>query len=132
MQILQPPNWPRPKGYSNGIAAEGRLVFTAGVVGWNAEEKWDSDDIVDQFRQTLMNTKAILAEAGAVPSHVVRMTWYITAKAEYLAKVREMGATYRDVFGYHFPAMAVVEVKALMEDRAKIEIESIAVIPHEK
>lgn len=129
MQILQPPGWPRPSGFSNGIAAEGRLVFVAGQVGWNETGAFLSDDFVAQTRQTLANTVAVLAEAGARPEHVVRMTWYITDKAEYLARADEVGAVYREVMGRHYPAMAMVEVTALIEDRAKVEIETTAVVP---
>src|SRR5688572_17064223 len=129
MRILQPPGWPRPRGYANGVAAEGRLVFVAGQIGWDATETIVSDDLVDQLRQTLANTLAVLREAGAGPEHVTRMTWYVTDKREYLARARELGATYGALMGCHYPAMAVVEVKALLEDRAKIEIESTAVVP---
>ena len=128
MQILQPPGWPRPRGYANGIAAEGRLVFVAGQIGWDASGTIVSDDLVDQLRQTLENTLAVLREAGAGPQHVARMTWYVTDKREYLARARELGEAYRTLMGRHYPAMAVVEVSALMEDRAKVEIETTAVI----
>ncbi|VAW02308.1 RidA/YER057c/UK114 superfamily protein [hydrothermal vent metagenome] len=127
-QILQPEGWPRPKGYSNGIAATGRHIFTAGVVGWNVNEEFVSDSIVDQFRQTLINTVAILKEGGAAPSDIVRMTCYVTNKRDYLDHVREIGAVWREVLGKVFPAMAVVQVVALMEDAAKVEIETTAVI----
>jgi enamine deaminase RidA (YjgF/YER057c/UK114 family) len=129
MQILQPPGWPRPRGYANGVAAEGRLVFVAGQIGWDATQTIVSDDLVDQLRQTLENTLAVLREAGAGPEHVARMTWYVTDKREYLARARELGEAYRTLMGRHFPAMAVVEVKALIEDRAKVEIETTAVVP---
>jgi enamine deaminase RidA (YjgF/YER057c/UK114 family) len=129
MRILQPPGWPRPRGYANGVAAEGRLVFVAGQIGWDATQTIVSDDLVDQLRQTLANTLAVLREAGAGPEHVARMTWYVTDKREYLARARELGATYRALMGRHYPAMAVVEVKALLEDRAKVEIETTAVVP---
>lgn len=127
-RVLQPPGWPRPKGYANGVEAEGRLVFTAGVVGWNLEEKFAAKDLVGQLRQTLLNTKAILAEAGALPEHVVRMTWYITDRSDYLANAREIGAVWREIMGKVFPCMAVVEVKSLMEADARIEIETTAVV----
>jgi enamine deaminase RidA (YjgF/YER057c/UK114 family) len=127
-QILQPEGWPRPKGYSNGVAATGRKIFTAGVVGWNVNEEFVSDSIVDQFRQTLINTVAILKEGGAAPSDIVRMTCYVTNKRDYLDHVREIGAVWREVLGKVFPAMAVVQVVALMEDAAKVEIETTAVI----
>jgi enamine deaminase RidA (YjgF/YER057c/UK114 family) len=129
MRILQPPGWPRPRGYANGTMAEGRLVFVAGQIGWDATQTIVSDDLVDQLRQTLANTLAVLREAGAGPEHVARMTWYVTDKREYLARARELGETYRSLMGRHYPAMAVVEVKALIEDRARIEIETTAVVP---
>lgn len=129
MQILLPPGWPRPKGYSNGIAAEGRMVFVAGQVGWDKDGVFQADDLAGQFRQTLENTLAVLAEAGAGPEHVVRMTWYITNKQEYIDNIAEIGAAYRNVMGRAYPAMAVVQVVALIEDKAKVEIETTAVIP---
>jgi enamine deaminase RidA (YjgF/YER057c/UK114 family) len=129
MRILQPPGWPRPRGYANGIAAEGRLVFVAGQIGWDATGTIVSDDLVDQLRQTLENTIAVLREGGAGPEHVARMTWYVTDRREYLARAREIGEVYRGLMARHYPAMAVVEVKALIEDRAKIEIETTAVVP---
>lgn len=125
---LQPPDWPRPKGYSNGISARGRMIFTAGVVGWDAEEKFVSPDLAGQFRQILENTLAILAVDNAGPEHIVRMTWYVTSRDEYLALLPEIGAAYRDLIGKNFPAMAVVEVRGLVEAEAKIEIETIAVV----
>jgi enamine deaminase RidA (YjgF/YER057c/UK114 family) len=129
MQILQPPGWPRPRGYANGVAAEGRLVFVAGQIGWGANGTIASDDLVEQLRQTLANTLAVLREGGAGPQHVARMTWYVTDKREYLARASELGEVYRALMGRHYPAMAVVEVKALIEDRAKVEIETTAVVP---
>ncbi len=126
--ILQPKGWPRPRGYANGVAAHGRQVYTAGVVGWNTDEKFVTDSIVDQFRQTLLNTVAILKEGGAAPSDIVRMTCYVTDKRDYLDHVREIGAVWREVLGKVFPAMAVVQVVALMEDAAKVEIETTAVV----
>jgi len=127
--ILQPLAWVRPKGYSNGIAATGRTIFTAGVIGWTTEEKIEADDFVGQFRQILINTLAILAEADAGPEHIVRMTWYITDRDEYLAAGREVGAIYREMLGRNFPAMAVVVVAGLIERAAKLEIETTAVVP---
>ena len=115
-KVLQPKGWPRPKGYSNGIAASGRMVFTAGVVGWNEEEKFVAKDMAGQFRQALMNTRAILEEGGAAPADIVRMTCYVTDKREYLASAKEIGAAWRDVLGKVFPCMALVEVVALVED----------------
>jgi enamine deaminase RidA (YjgF/YER057c/UK114 family) len=129
MQILQPPDWPRPRGYANGVAAEGRLVFVAGQIGWDTTGRVVSDDLVEQLRQTLENTLAVLREAGAGPEHVTRMTWYVTDRREYLARARELGEVYRALMGRHYPAMAVVEIKALIEDRAKVEIETTAVVP---
>jgi len=127
--ILQPPGWVRPKGYANGVAAVGRIVFTAGVIGWTAEEKIEASDFVGQFRQVLENTLAILAEGGAGPEHIVRMTWYITDRDEYLAAGREVGAIYRELIGRNFPTMAVVIVAGLIERAAKLEIETTAVVP---
>jgi enamine deaminase RidA (YjgF/YER057c/UK114 family) len=129
MRTLLPPGWPRPKGYSNGIEAHGRLVFTAGVIGWDEEERLVSDDFPGQFRQVLLNTLAILKEARAGPEHVARMTWYVTDRDDYVAKLGEIGAIYRELMGKHYPAMAVVEVKALVEPNALIEIETMAVVP---
>jgi enamine deaminase RidA (YjgF/YER057c/UK114 family) len=127
-KILQPKGWPRPKGYSNGIAAAGRMVFTAGVVGWNEEEKFAAKDLAGQFRQALINTRAILAEGGAEPADIVRMTCYVTDKKEYLAQAQEIGAAWREILGKVYPCMALVEVVALVEDEAKVEIETTAVI----
>ncbi len=129
MQILQPPGWRRPGGYSNGVAAEGRLVFVAGLVGWDENSEFHSDDFIAQTAQALNNTVAVLAEAGAGPEHVTRMTWYITDRQDYLARQRELGEVYREIMGRHFPAMAMVAVSALMDDRAKVEIETTAVVP---
>lgn len=126
---LTPPGWARGKGYSHGIAAEGRLIFVAGQVGWNENEQFESSDFVDQFRQVLLNTKAILADAGAGPEHMVRMTWFILDKKEYLSRVHDVGAVYREIMGKNFPAMAVVEVQGLIEDGARLEIETTAVVP---
>jgi len=127
-KVLQPQGWPRPKGYANGIAASGRMVFTAGVVGWNENEKFAAKDMAAQFRQALINTRAILTEGGAEPSDIVRMTCYVTSKQEYLAQAKEIGAAWREVLGKVFPCMALVQVVALVEDEAKIEIETTAVI----
>ncbi len=127
-QILQPPGWPRPKGYANGIVARGQAVFTAGQVGWDAEGHFPSS-LAAQVEQTLLNIVAVLAEAGAGPEHVVRLTWYITDRDTYLDELRDIGAAYRRVMGKHFPAMAVVQVVALMEASAQVEIEATAVIP---
>jgi enamine deaminase RidA (YjgF/YER057c/UK114 family) len=129
MRTLLPPGWPRPKGYANGIEAEGRLVFVAGQVGWTPEGKFEATTMPGQFAQTLDNTLTVLREAGAGPEHVARMTWYITDKRAYLASLAEIGAIWREKMGRHYPAMAVVEVKALIEDAALIEIETTAVVP---
>lgn len=126
---LLPPGWKRPRGYANGISATGRMVFTAGVVGWDAEERFTAPDLAGQFRQVLLNTLAILAEDGAGAEHIVRMTWYITSRDDYLSQIAEIGAAYRDLVGRNYPAMAVVEVAALVEAEAKVEIETIAVVP---
>jgi enamine deaminase RidA (YjgF/YER057c/UK114 family) len=130
MQILQPPSWPRPRGYSNGIAAKGRLIFVAGQVGWNAkEEKFETSDFIGQAKQALKNIVAVLAEGGAKPEHIVRMTWYVIDKKEYLAAWHDLGLAYREVIGKHFPVMTAVQVMALVEDAAKMEIEVTAVVP---
>ena len=129
MKALLPPGWPRPRGYANGISASGRLIATAGVVGWNAEEQFETDDLAGQFRQVLVNTLAILAEDEAGPEHIVRMTWYVTDIHAYRNSLPEIGAAYRELIGRNFPAMAVVGVTALVEPRAKIEIETLAVVP---
>ncbi len=129
MQILQPPGWRRPGGYSNGVAAEGRMVFVAGLIGWDENSEFQSDDFIAQIAQALKNTVAVLAEAGAGPEHVTRMTWYITDKQEYLSRRHELGGVYRNVMGRHYPAMAMVKVAGLMDDRAKVEIETTAVVP---
>ncbi|HUG16303.1 MAG TPA: RidA family protein [Thermomicrobiales bacterium] len=128
MRILQPPGWAQPRGYSNGVAAEGTLVFVAGQIGWNAECGFESDDLVAQTRQALENVVAVLAEAGATPADIAHMTWYITDKREYAAATREIGRAYREVIGDHYPAMTLVQVAALLEDRAKVEIEVTAVV----
>ena len=129
MRILQPPDWKAPRGYVNGVAASGTTVFVAGQIGWNARCEFESDDFVDQVRQALANVRAVLAEAGAEPSHIVRMTWYLTDKGEYLARAKEVGAVFREVVGVYHAAMTAVEVSALMEYRAKVEIEVTAVVP---
>ena len=129
MRALLPPGWPRPKGYSNGISARGRMVFTAGVVGWNEEERFVAPDLAGQFAQVLRNTLAILAEDGAGPEHVVRMTCYVTSCDDYLAALPEIGAAWRETMGRNYPAMAVVEVARLVERQARVEIETTAVVP---
>jgi enamine deaminase RidA (YjgF/YER057c/UK114 family) len=129
MQTLHPKSWALPKGYSNGVVAEGRLVFVAGQVGWNADQLFESDDFVAQVEQALVNVVAVLAEAKAAPEHLVRLTWYVTDKHEYLARLSDLGRAYRRVVGRHFPAMTLVQVAGLVEDGAKVEIEATAVIP---
>ena len=128
-QILQPAGWARPKGYANGVAASGRVVSVAGMIGWDASERFASDRLADQARQALANIVAVLAEAGAGPQHIVRMTWYVTDKREYLESAREIGAAYRELVGDFGVAMTAVQVSALIEDRAKVEIEVTAVVP---
>ena len=127
--ILQPSAWARPKGYANGVAAEGRLIFLAGQIGWNRHNVFECRDLVGQVRQCLQNIVEVLAEAGAKPEHVVSMTWYLTDKKDYLANSSGIGQAYREMMGRNFPAMAVVEVTALVEDAAKVEIQAMAVIP---
>lgn len=129
MRILQPPGWAPPKGYANGIATRGTLVFISGQVGWNAAQQFESDDFVAQAAQALRNVVAVLAEAGGRPEHIARMTWYVLDKREYLASYRALGAAYRAIIGRHYPAMTAFEVNALIEDRARVEIEATAVIP---
>jgi enamine deaminase RidA (YjgF/YER057c/UK114 family) len=129
MDILQPPGWPRPKGYANGVSCHGRQIYVSGMIGWDAEGRFHTDDFVGQARQALENIVAVLREAGAGPEHIVRMTWYVVDKREYLDAGRALGAAYREVLGRHYPAMSAVQVAALMEDRARVEIEVTAVIP---
>lgn len=128
-EILQPESWAKPVGYANGIAASGRQLYVGGQIGWNAQCQFETDDIVGQVRQTLANVVAVLAAGGAGPEHITTMTWYFTDKHEYLRNLKAIGAAYREVIGKHFPAMAVVQVAALIEDRAKVEIQAIAVLP---
>lgn len=128
-QALHPANWKAAKGYANGIVAEGRVVFLGGQIGWNADQLFETDDFVEQTRQVLKNIVAVLAEAGGRPEHIVRLTWFVTSKQEYLARLRELGEAYQSVMGRHYPTMSAVQVVALMEDRAKVEIEATAVLP---
>lgn len=128
-QLLHPRAWKQPKGFANGIAAEGRLVFLAGQVGWNAEQTFDSDDFVAQARQALQNIVTLVAEAGGKPEHITRLTWFVLDGREYLSRLRELGAAYRGVMGRHFPAMTLVQISALVEEGAKVEIEATAVVP---
>jgi len=129
MQVILPPGWPRPKGYANGVVAHGRMLFIAGMIGWDAQGVFHSDDFAAQARQALENIVAVLREAGGRPEHIVRMTWYVTDKREYMAAAREIGKAYRELIGVYHAAMTAVEVKALLEDRAKVEIEATAVLP---
>lgn len=128
MKVLQPPGWPRPRGYSNGISARGRMIFTAGVVGWSANENFAGPDIVEQFGQALRNVLAILAEDGAGPQHIVRMTCYVVDMDAYRRRTRELGQEWKAIMGDHYPAMALVEVGALVESAAEVEIEATAVV----
>ena len=129
MKALQPPGWTTPKGYANGVAARGTLIFVGGQIGWNAQQQFETDEFVAQARQALANVVAVLREGGAGPEHIVRMTWYVVDKREYVASYRALGAAYREIVGRHFPAMTAVEVKALIEDRARVEVEVTAVVP---
>lgn len=129
MQILQPPGWARAKGFSNGIAASGKLVFIAGQVGWTGEGEWKSRDFAGQFRQALTNILEVLAQANGKPEHIVRLTWYVLDKREYLSSLKAVGQAYRELMGKHYPTMAVVQVSGLVEDEARLEIEATAVVP---
>ncbi|MFN5350028.1 MAG: RidA family protein [Polaromonas sp.] len=129
MRKLQPPDWAEPKGYANGIMASGALIFVGGQIGWNAAQQFESDDFIAQTKQALINIAAVLKAGGAGPEHMVRMTWYVTDRLEYTARLKELGAAYREVMGRNFPAMTCVEVSGLVEDRARIEIEVTAVLP---
>ena len=128
-QFLQPPDWTPPKGYANGIAARGTQVFVGGQIGWNAHQQFETDDFIAQCKQALQNVVAVLAQAKAGPEHMVRMTWYVVSRDEYNARLKELGAVYREVLGKHFPAMTCVQVAGLMEARAQVEIEVTAVVP---
>ena len=129
LRVLQPAGWAPAKGYANGIAASGEMIFVAGMIGWNGQCQFESDDFVAQCRQALQNIVDTLACAQAGPQHVVRMTWYITDKQEYLRRARELGRVYQEVIGRHYPVMTLVQVTALLEDRAQVEIEATAVLP---
>ena len=128
-EVLQPDGWVKPVGYANGIAARGRTFFVGGQIGWNAQSQFETDDLVGQVRQTLANVMAVLAAGGAGPQHITSLTWYFVDKKDYLANLRAIGQVYREVVGRHYPAMAAVQVSALIEDRAKVEIQAIAVVP---
>jgi enamine deaminase RidA (YjgF/YER057c/UK114 family) len=132
MQILQPPGWARARGFSNGIAASGRLVFIAGQIGWTGEGKWEARDFAGQFKQALKNILAVLQEAGGRPEHIVRLTWYVIDKQEYLGALNEVGTAYRELMARHYPVMAVVQVSGLVEDGARLEIEATAVLPEKR
>ena len=129
MQILQPPGWARAKGFSNGIAAKGTLVFIAGQVGWTGEGKWESRDFAGQFKQAIKNILEVLKQADGKPEHIVRLTWYVLDKREYMSALKAVGEAYRELMGRHYPTMAVVQVSGLVEDEARLEIEATAVIP---
>ncbi len=129
MEFLQPPGWVKPRGYSNGVAASGRTIYVGGMIGWDAQGVFHTSDFAGQTRQALENIVAVLAEGGALPEHIVRMTWYVIDKHEYIGAYKEIGAAYRDVIGRHFPAMSAVQVVALIEDQARVEIEVTAVVP---
>ena len=131
MQILQPPGWARPKGFSNGISCQGRLVFIGGQIGWSGQGEWLDRSFAGQFRQALKNILEVLAQAGGKPEHLVRLTWYVLDRKEYLASLKELGAAYRELMGRHYPTMAVVQVSGLVEHAARLEIEATAVIPEE-
>jgi enamine deaminase RidA (YjgF/YER057c/UK114 family) len=128
-EVLHPKSWKPAAGYANGVAATGRMIFCGGLIGWNADQVFETDDFVGQVEQTLRNIVAVLAEGGAAPRHLVRLTWYVTDKQDYLGNLRALGAVYREIIGRHYPAMALVQVVALVEDRAKVEIEATAVVP---
>ena len=129
MKLLQPAGWAEPKGYANGVIARGAMIFVGGQIGWNTQQQFESDDFIAQTRQALQNILAVLEAGGAGPQHMVRMTWYVVDRVEYLARLKELGAAYREVMGKNFPAMTCVEVSALVEERARIEIEVTAVLP---
>jgi enamine deaminase RidA (YjgF/YER057c/UK114 family) len=130
-EILHPKHWKPARGYANGVAASGRMVFTGGIIGWNADCEFETDEFVGQVAQALRSIVEVLAEAGAKPEHLVRLTWYVTDKKEYLANLKSLGGVYKEIIGRHYPAMALVQVVALVEDRAKVEIEATAMIPQD-
>jgi len=129
MKLLQPPGWEAPRGYANGVMARGTMIFVGGQIGWNALQQFESDDFITQTRQTLQNIRAVLEAGGAGPQHMVRMTWYVVDRVEYISHLKELGAVYREVMGKNFPAMTCVQVAGLVEARARIEIEVTAVLP---
>ena len=129
IELLQPEGWAQPVGYANGVAARGKMIFVAGQIGWNAQCVFETDDLVEQIGQTLRNVVAVAASGGAKPEHIVSMTWFLLDRREYSARLKEIGAVYRDIMGRRFPAMTAVQVSGLIEDRAKVEIQAIAVVP---
>jgi enamine deaminase RidA (YjgF/YER057c/UK114 family) len=129
MKTLQPPGWAEPRGYANGVAARGTLIFVGGQIGWNAQQQFESDDFIAQCKQALQNVVAVLRAGGAAPEHITRMTWYVVDREEYCARLKDLGVVYREVIGKHFAAMSCVQVAALIERRAKVEIEVTAVLP---
>ena len=128
-ELLHPKSWKPARGYANGVAASGRTVFVGGMIGWNAQQEFETDDFIEQVAQALSNVVAVLAEAGATPQHLVRLTWFVTSRDEYVARLKELGAVYREVIGKNYPAMSLVQVVALVERRAQVEIEATAVLP---
>ena len=129
IDVLQPPGWAKPSGYANGVATRGKMIFVAGQIGWNEQCKFESDDLVEQIRQTLKNVVAVVHAGGAQPEHIVSMTWFLLDRKEYSARLKEIGVVYRDVMGRRFPTMTALQISGLIEDRAKVEIQAIAVIP---
>ena len=130
-ELLHPQSWKPARGYANGVAASGRMVFVGGMIGWNGQQEFETDDFIEQVAQALHNVVAVLAEAGAKPEHLVRLTWYVTSRDEYVSRLKELGTVYREVIGKHYPAMALVQVVALVEQRAQVEIEATAIVPFE-
>jgi len=128
-ELLHPQSWKPARGYANGVVASGRMVFVGGMIGWNAQQEFETDDFIEQVAQALRNVVAVLAEAGAAPEHLVRLTWFVTSRDEYVSRLKELGAVYREVIGKNYPAMSLVQVVALVERRAKVEIEATAVVP---
>lgn len=128
-ELLHPQSWKPARGYANGVAASGRMVFVGGMIGWNAQQEFETDDFIEQIAQALRNVVDVLAEAGATPEHLVRLTWYVTDRDEYVSRLKELGTVYREILGKNYPAMALVQVVALVERRAKVEIEATAVMP---
>ena len=128
-ELLHPQSWKPARGYANGVAASGRMVFVGGMIGWNAQQEFETDDFIEQVAQALRNVVAVLEEAGATPEHLVRLTWFVTSRDEYVSRLKELGAVYREILGKNYPAMALVQVVALVESRAKVEIEATAVVP---